>query len=63
VLAVFDGDLIRRITPTDNPRRFTRSIQQMATKLLRVPARAWGCGFNGVSGLTYQALCLVRRVP
>lgn len=34
VLAVFDGDLIRRVTPPDDPRRFTRSIQQMATALL-----------------------------
>lgn len=35
VLAVFDGDLIRRMAPLDDPRRFTRSIQQMAMALLR----------------------------
>jgi AcrR family transcriptional regulator len=35
VLAVFDGDLIRRMTPPDDPRRFTRSVQQMAMALLR----------------------------
>ncbi|WP_084773228.1 TetR/AcrR family transcriptional regulator [Nonomuraea candida] len=34
VLAVFDGELIRRMTSPDDPRRFTRSIQQMATALL-----------------------------
>ncbi|QFY14499.1 TetR/AcrR family transcriptional regulator [Nonomuraea phyllanthi] len=34
VLAAFDGDLIRRVTPPDDPRRFTRSIQQLATALL-----------------------------
>ncbi|MEV3857466.1 TetR/AcrR family transcriptional regulator [Streptomyces sp. NPDC050095] len=34
VLAVFDGDLIRRMTPTDDPRRFTRATQQMAMALL-----------------------------
>lgn len=34
LLAVFDGDLIRHLTPPDDPRRFTRSIQQMATALL-----------------------------
>jgi AcrR family transcriptional regulator len=34
VLAVFDGDLIRQMTSPDDPRRFTRSIQQMATALL-----------------------------
>ncbi|MCG5220105.1 TetR/AcrR family transcriptional regulator [Streptosporangium sp. KLBMP 9127] len=34
LLAVFDGGLIRRLTPSDDPRRFTRSIQQMATALL-----------------------------
>jgi AcrR family transcriptional regulator len=34
LLAVFDGDLIRHLTPSDDPRRFTRSIQQMATALL-----------------------------
>ncbi|MEU6746657.1 TetR/AcrR family transcriptional regulator [Spirillospora sp. NPDC046719] len=34
VLAVFDGDLIRRVTPPDDPRHFTRSIQQMAMALL-----------------------------
>ncbi|HEY5833351.1 TetR/AcrR family transcriptional regulator [Streptomyces sp.] len=35
VLAVFEGDLIRHMTPPDDPRRFTRSIQQMAMTLLR----------------------------
>lgn len=34
VLAVFEGDLIRRMTPPEDPRRFTRSVQQMATALL-----------------------------
>ncbi|MFK0292721.1 TetR/AcrR family transcriptional regulator [Streptomyces sp. NPDC090442] len=34
LLAVFDGDLIRRLTPADDPRRFTRSLQQMALALL-----------------------------
>jgi AcrR family transcriptional regulator len=34
VLAVFDGDLVRKTTPPDDPRRFTRSIQYMATALL-----------------------------
>ena len=31
---LFDGDLIRHVTPPGDPRRFTRSIQQMATALL-----------------------------
>ncbi|AJE80455.1 TetR family transcriptional regulator [Streptomyces albus] len=35
VLAVFDGALIRRMTPPADPRRFTRSVQQMAMALLR----------------------------
>ncbi|MET7301151.1 TetR/AcrR family transcriptional regulator [Embleya sp. NPDC005575] len=35
VLAVFDGDLIRHMTPPDDPRRFTRAVQQMAMALLR----------------------------
>ncbi|WP_078901273.1 TetR/AcrR family transcriptional regulator [Actinacidiphila yeochonensis] len=35
VLAVFDGDLIRHTTPPDDPRRFTRSVQQTAMALLR----------------------------
>ncbi|MFI8522368.1 TetR/AcrR family transcriptional regulator [Streptomyces sp. NPDC085481] len=35
VLAVFDGDLIRHMTPPDDPRRFTRSVQQVAMALLR----------------------------
>ncbi|MET8052770.1 MULTISPECIES: TetR/AcrR family transcriptional regulator [unclassified Streptosporangium] len=34
LLAVFDGDLVRQMTPADDPRRFTRSVQQMATALL-----------------------------
>lgn len=34
VLGVFDGDLIRRLTPADDPRYFTRSVQQMAGALL-----------------------------
>ncbi|WP_157254603.1 TetR/AcrR family transcriptional regulator [Nonomuraea typhae] len=34
VLAAFDGDLIRHLTAPGDPRRFTRSIQQMATALL-----------------------------
>ncbi|MER6951174.1 TetR/AcrR family transcriptional regulator [Nonomuraea sp. NPDC000554] len=34
VLAVFDGDLIRHLTSPGDPRRFTRSVQQMATALL-----------------------------
>jgi AcrR family transcriptional regulator len=34
LLAVFDGDLIRHLTPPGQPRRFTRSIQQLAMALL-----------------------------
>ncbi|MET9066941.1 TetR/AcrR family transcriptional regulator [Streptosporangium sandarakinum] len=34
VLAVFDGDLIRHLTPPDDPRRFTRSIQRMVAAFL-----------------------------
>lgn len=34
VLAVFDGDLIRHLTPPEDPRHFTRSIQRMAMALL-----------------------------
>jgi AcrR family transcriptional regulator len=34
VLAVFDGDLIRHLTSPDDPRRFTRSVQQMVTAFL-----------------------------
>lgn len=34
VLALFDGDLVRHTTRPDDPRRFTRSVQQMATALL-----------------------------
>ncbi|TMR90479.1 TetR/AcrR family transcriptional regulator [Nonomuraea basaltis] len=34
ILAVFDGDLIRHLTPPGDPRRFTRSVQRMATALL-----------------------------
>ncbi|GII52111.1 hypothetical protein Pth03_05000 [Planotetraspora thailandica] len=37
LLAVFDGDLIRRTTPPDDPRRFTRSVQSMAMALLDAP--------------------------
>ena len=33
LLAVFDGDLIRHLTAPDDPRRFTRSVQQMAATL------------------------------
>ncbi|PRX70630.1 hypothetical protein B0I32_101725 [Nonomuraea fuscirosea] len=39
LLAVFDGDLIRHMTPPGDPRRFTRSVQQMATALLDGAAR------------------------
>lgn len=39
VLAVFDGDLIRHMTPSDDPRRFTRSIRQIAMALLGVVVR------------------------
>ncbi len=35
VLALFDGALIRRMTPPEDPRRFTRSVQRMAMTLLR----------------------------
>ncbi|MCX5380352.1 TetR/AcrR family transcriptional regulator [Streptomyces sp. NBC_00091] len=35
VLAAFDGSLIRHVTTPDDPRRFTRSVQQMAMTLLR----------------------------
>ncbi|WP_083982117.1 TetR/AcrR family transcriptional regulator [Actinomadura hibisca] len=34
LLAVFDGDLVRHMTPPDDPRRFTRSVQRMAMALL-----------------------------
>ena len=34
VLAVFDGELIRQLTPPGDPRRFTRSILQLAAALL-----------------------------
>ncbi|WP_433345223.1 TetR/AcrR family transcriptional regulator [Microtetraspora malaysiensis] len=34
LLAVFDGDLIRHLTPRDDPRRFTRSVQRMAMSLI-----------------------------
>ncbi|KAB8166286.1 TetR family transcriptional regulator [Streptomyces sp. 3MP-14] len=34
VLAVFDGALVRRLTTPDEPRRFTRSVQTLATTLL-----------------------------
>ena len=34
LLAVFDGDLIRHLTPADDPRRFVRSLRQMALALL-----------------------------
>ncbi|WP_110945852.1 TetR/AcrR family transcriptional regulator [Streptomyces avicenniae] len=34
LLAVFDGDLIRHLTPPDDPRRFTRSVQRTAMALL-----------------------------
>jgi AcrR family transcriptional regulator len=34
VLAVFEGDLIRHMTPPGDPRRFTRSLQRMAMVLL-----------------------------
>ncbi|GAA3013764.1 TetR/AcrR family transcriptional regulator [Streptosporangium longisporum] len=34
LLAVFDGDLIRHMTPPGDPRRFTRSVRQMAAALL-----------------------------
>ncbi|MFJ9084147.1 TetR/AcrR family transcriptional regulator [Streptomyces sp. NPDC102340] len=34
VLAAFDGDLIRHLTRPDDPRRFTRSVQQMAMALI-----------------------------
>ncbi|WP_286988824.1 TetR/AcrR family transcriptional regulator [Thermomonospora sp. CIF 1] len=37
LLAAFDGNLIRHITRPEDPRRFTRSIQQMATALLDHP--------------------------
>ncbi|SDK35178.1 TetR/AcrR family transcriptional regulator [Nonomuraea jiangxiensis] len=34
LLSVFDGDLIRHLTPPGDPRCFTRSVQRMATALL-----------------------------
>ncbi|MEU8404016.1 TetR/AcrR family transcriptional regulator [Nonomuraea sp. NPDC048892] len=39
LLAVFDGDLIRHMTPPGDPRRFTRSVQHMATALLDGPGQ------------------------
>ncbi|GAB2914849.1 TetR/AcrR family transcriptional regulator [Streptomyces mayteni] len=35
LLATFDGDLIRHLTPADDPRYFTRSVQRMALDVLR----------------------------
>lgn len=40
MLAVFDGDLIRHLTPPGDSRRFTRSVQRMATALLGEGRRA-----------------------
>ncbi|TMR11202.1 TetR/AcrR family transcriptional regulator [Nonomuraea turkmeniaca] len=42
ILAVFDGALIRHLTPPGDPRRFTRSVQELAMTLLgtAAPARA-----------------------
>ncbi|GAA3133867.1 TetR/AcrR family transcriptional regulator [Streptosporangium carneum] len=37
LLALFDGELVRRTTRPDDPRRFTRSIQETATALLTAP--------------------------
>lgn len=34
VLNLFDGDLIRHLTPADDPRYFTRAVQRMAVALL-----------------------------
>lgn len=34
VLAVFDGALVRRLCTPDDPRRFTRSVQDLASTLL-----------------------------
>ncbi|WP_082801423.1 TetR/AcrR family transcriptional regulator [Herbidospora cretacea] len=34
ILALFDGALIRHLTPPGDPRRFTRSVQEMALALL-----------------------------
>ncbi|WP_196224007.1 TetR/AcrR family transcriptional regulator [[Actinomadura] parvosata] len=34
VLATFDGDLIRHLTTPGDPRRFTRSVQEMAAAML-----------------------------
>jgi AcrR family transcriptional regulator len=42
VLAAFDGDLIRRMTRPGDPRRFTRSVQQLAMTLLGRDARRPG---------------------
>ncbi|TYB50620.1 TetR/AcrR family transcriptional regulator [Nonomuraea sp. PA05] len=39
LLAVFDGDLIRHVTTPGDPRRFTRSVQEMATALLGPASR------------------------
>lgn len=33
LLAVFDGDLVRHLTSPGDPRRFTRSVQQLATAM------------------------------
>lgn len=38
VLAAFDGDFIRHMTPPDAPRHFTGSIQQTAMTDLGMPA-------------------------
>ncbi|MEW9553094.1 TetR/AcrR family transcriptional regulator [Nonomuraea sp. NPDC050783] len=34
LLAVFDGGLIRHVTPPDEPRRFTCAVRELATALL-----------------------------
>ncbi|GAB2702156.1 TetR/AcrR family transcriptional regulator [Nocardia thraciensis] len=34
LLAAFDGDLVRHVTTPEDPRRFTRSMQDMAVRLL-----------------------------
>jgi AcrR family transcriptional regulator len=42
ILAVFDGALIRHLTPPGDPRRFTRSVQEMVMTLLGATSAGMG---------------------
>ncbi|MBF6172406.1 TetR/AcrR family transcriptional regulator [Nocardia blacklockiae] len=49
VLATFDGDLVRHLSTRDDPRRFTRSVQELASALLDSPSAAEGPGSKPAS--------------